>query len=346
MIVFRLGSLGDTVAALPSFHAVARRFPKHRRLVLTNAPVAENAAPLLAVLGDQSLVHGAIAYPVGLRDLGALIDLRTRLRATGARSLVYLAPVRQPLALFRDWLFFKMCGMREVLGVPWTKDQRRCRVDPASGEVEREAARLVRTISRSVGSADLNDPDDWDLRLSTAERDEARAALATLKGTPFVAVNMGGKVVEKDWGLANWIALAKELALRQPDMALVSLGADMDRERADSLAAVWPGPTLNLCGRLTPRESAGVLECASLFIGHDSGPLHLAAASGAPSIGLFGAYNRPIMWHPVGDHVHILHNMHGLTQITVAEVVAASEDRLSRFCDDGASGLDLIRRPF
>ena len=337
MIVFRVGSLGDTVAALPCFHAIARRFPDHRRLVLTNVPVAVNAAPLLAVLGEEALVHGAIAYPAGLGNVSALLDLRRRLRATGARSLVYLAPTRHLLAVLRDWLFFKACGIREVLGVPWTGDLRRRRVDPVSGEVEREASRLARTLG-SVGRADLDDPGDWDLCLSREERDGARGALAPLAGAPFIAVNMGGKAIEKDWGEANWTNLALELATRFPGMGLVSLGADMDRPRADALGAVWNGLTLNLCGRLSPRESAGILESASLFIGHDSGPLHLAAVGGAPSIGLFGDFNRPIAWHPVGDHVHILHNMDGLAQIAVADVVMAAEDRLSRFGGARATG--------
>jgi ADP-heptose:LPS heptosyltransferase len=330
VVVFRLGSLGDTVAALPCFHAIARRFPDHRRLVLTNVPVASNAAPLLAVLGDRRLVHGAIAYPAGLRNLGELWTLRRRLKAEDARSLVYLAPQRGGWAVLRDWLFFKACGFRQVLGMPWSRDLRRCRVDAATGLVEREASRLARSVARDVGPADLDAPSDWDLLLSEDDLAVARRSLTPLGERPFIAVNMGGKVVEKDWGQANWTALLRSLGATISDHGLVVLGAESDRERAEALKLVWSGPLLNLCGRLAPRESAAVLEEASLFIGHDSGPLHLAAVSGAPSVGLFGAYNRPVMWHPVGDHVRILHNLSGLEQITVAETAAAAEDMLTR----------------
>ena len=53
VLIFRLGSLGDTVVALPCFHKIAKSFPEARRIVLTNVPVASNAAPLLQVLdGD------------------------------------------------------------------------------------------------------------------------------------------------------------------------------------------------------------------------------------------------------------------------------------------------------
>jgi len=336
VVIFRLGSLGDTVAALPCFHAIARRFPEHRRLVLTNVPVASNAAPLLSVLGEEALVQGSIAYPVGLRNLGALLDLRERLKALKADALVYLAPARSPQAILRDWLFFKFCGFGSVLGMPWTRDLREARVD-AGGVVEREASRLARNMAVDVAAPDLDDPADWSLVLCEAEHATARRVLAPLAGAPFIAVNMGGKAAEKDWGVANWYALLRQLSATAPGHGLVVVGAPSDRARADELGAAWAGPVLNLCGDLSPRESGAVLERAALFIGHDSGPLHLCAVGGAPTIGLFGNYNRPILWHPVGDHVRIIHRMSGLDRITVSEVVEAAQAMLRPVPTEGAA---------
>ena len=59
------------------------------------------------------------------------------------------------------------------------------------------------------------------------------------------------------------------------------------------------------------------------FIGHDSGPLHLAALVKTPSIGLFGNYNAPIKWHPTGPQVSILHDMRGIDYIAVEDVILA-----------------------
>ncbi|MFM8990095.1 MAG: hypothetical protein ACKOUS_10790, partial [Alphaproteobacteria bacterium] len=58
VLVFRLGSLGDTVVALPSFHRVARAFPRAERRVLTNVPRSARETDLDAVLGGTDLVHG------------------------------------------------------------------------------------------------------------------------------------------------------------------------------------------------------------------------------------------------------------------------------------------------
>ena len=85
VLIFRLGSLGDTVVALPCFHKIAKSFPEARRIVLTNVPVASNAAPLLQVLDGAGLVDGTITYPVSLRDPKALLELAASIRATGAQ---------------------------------------------------------------------------------------------------------------------------------------------------------------------------------------------------------------------------------------------------------------------
>jgi len=62
-------------------------------------------------------------------------------------------------------------------------------------------------------------------------------------------------------------------------------------------------------------------ECR-LFLGHDSGISHLAAACGVPCVLLFGPTD-PATWAPPGPHVHVVRRDPDLTSITVADVLAA-----------------------
>ena len=82
-------------------------------------------------------------------------------------------------------------------------------------------------------------------------------------------------------------------------MAWLRWGAAVERERTDHLLSHWPGKRVNLCGELSVRESAAVLRSARVFIGHDSGPMHLAAAVGIPCAAIFSARNPPGRWFPV-----------------------------------------------
>jgi len=96
----------------------------------------------------------------------------------------------------------------------------------------------------------------------------------------------------------NWQAVVSQLAPLYPDRGLACIGAGAESERAERLASLWGGPTINLCGRMPPRVSAGVIERAALFLGHDSGPMHLAATAGVPIVAIFSARDRPGIWFP------------------------------------------------
>jgi heptosyltransferase III len=330
IVIYRLGSLGDTVVALPCFHKIAQTWPDAERVVLTNFPVSSKAAPLDVILRESGLIHQALAYPVGTRSVVDLWSLARNLRALRADVLVYLTPARGLFNAFRDWLFFKCCGFKDIVGVPLTRDLQKCRVFSTNSAdtvvvEERECERLARCL-HALGPINLDDSALWDLRLTDAEIRAGMAVLAPLNGAPYFAINMGGKAQEKDWGTTNWEMLLKRLNERYPDAGLLFVGAAEDSERARSLAQVWAGPTVDACGKLSPRESAAAMRDARAFIGHDSGPLHLAAATGVPCVGLFGNYNRPNRWHPRGHQHRIIHRMSGLQGITVAEVMEAVHD--------------------
>lgn len=322
VLIYRLGSLGDTIVALPCLHKVAETFPDAERYVLTNVPVSSKAAPLKSILGDAGLVDGYVAYPVGLRSITKLVALAWRLRAFGASTLIYLSPPRGQVAVYRDVVFFFLCGFTRIIGAPTTRDLRLCRVDEATGLVEQECVRLARTIAE-LGPIDLDSSANWDLRLTDAEREIAGKTTAAFNGQPFIAINMGGKDVGKLWGDDNWGRLFVELAGAYGGYGLLVVGAADDAACVAKVTENWPSEVVNACGLLVPRESAAALENASLFVGHDSGPLHLAAACGVTCVGLYGGINEPRQWHPYGSRHKIIHRMEGIASISVEEVATA-----------------------
>lgn len=327
IVIYRLGSLGDTVVALPSLHRVAQAFPMAERIALTNVPVSSKAAPLEAILRGSELIHRTVAYPVGVRAPRDLWRLARELRALRTDTLVYLTPSRGLLQAWRDVIFFRLCGFRHIIGAPLTPDRQRNR-PAADGMLERECERLARCLS-SLGPIDVADSALWDLRLTDEEWRLGQEALTPFGGRPYIAINMGGKVAKNDWGLGNWQVLLRRLGLQLPGVGLLIVGAAEDSSRADAVRPCWPGPVVDACGQLMPRVSAAAMANARLFIGHDSGPLHLASAMGAPCVGLYGDNNRPRIWHPVGPKHRLIHRMTGVLSISVDEVVAAATQCLA-----------------
>ncbi len=126
---------------------------------------------------------------------------------------------------------------------------------------------------------------------------------------------------------------------RYPDHGLVTFGSADEHERSESLLKNWHGRKLNLCGKPSPRVSAAILKKADLFLGHDSGPMHLAANVGTPCVAVFSARVHPGIWYPRGEgHQAIYHktecancklfvctiqNKKCILSITIDEVVEA-----------------------
>lgn len=353
VLIYRLGSLGDTTVALPCFHLIARAFPNAKRLLLTNFPVHSKAPASAAVLGDSGLVHGYMRYTVGTRNPAKLFRLAWEIRRFRPDVLVYLMPVRPLRNVQRDRIFFRMAGVRQIVGLP-DEEGLKHRLDQTAGLYEREASRLARTIA-ALGDANVEDMSNWELRLSRAERDAAVSALGFLTQFPLIVCGPGTKMQAKDWGQENWCALIAHLHRTYAGYGLVLVGAKEEAGMADLAAQEWIGPKSNLCGQLTPRETAAVLEHAKVFLGPDSGPMHLAASVGVPCVIPFSAAGIPGVWFPIGIRHQIIYHRtscHGcrlrtcidearrcLTSISVEEIAAAVARVLGRPDHDSSSGL-------
>lgn len=340
VLIYRLGSLGDTLIALPALHLIARAFPDAERRMLTNFPVNVKAPPAAAILEHSGLVHGYFRYAVGTRSPRVVLALWWQLLRWRPQVVVYLGSKRGVASAQRDAKFFRLCGLPRLIGVPDTEDMQENRWQQAEKALEPEGARLARNIAE-LGDARLDDPASWDLHLTEAELARAREALAGLAGRPIVAVSVGTKVQSKDWGRENWRALLNRVAALYPGYALALSGAPEESEASEFAAEGWRSassqPVVNLCGRLTPRESAAAFAQARVFLGHDSGPMHLAAAVQTPCVAIFAARNKPRVWFPYGNQHRVVYHQTDcwgcgletctierkkcLTSITVDEVV-------------------------
>jgi heptosyltransferase-3 len=345
VLIYRMGSLGDTVVALPALHLIARSFPDAERRMLTNFPVSVKASAAEAVLGESGLVDGYFRYSMGTRSPVALLRLWWQLIRWRPQALVYLGGGKGVGAEGRDARFFRACGISKQIGVPLTKELQANLPGP-DGELEPECERLARNIAE-LGDARLEDAASWDLHLTEVEGVTAREVLAPAAGRPLLAMSLGTKIQANDWGREQWKALMERVGEMYPGYALVLLGAKVEREACEFVAEGWRagaganGLVVNLCGQLTPRESAACLAEAKVFLGHDSGPAHLAAAVKTTCVAIYSARHLPRVWFPYGkQHRVVYHRVECagcglltciaerkrcLTSITVDEVLAEVE---------------------
>lgn len=306
VLIYRLGSLGDTVVALPCYHLIARLFPNAERRLLTNFPVNAKAPASASVLGDSGLIHEYMRYTVGTRNIRELLKLAWEIRRFKPDLLVYLMPLRPWSNIQRDRRFFRLAGVKRMVGLPAGEGLKR-QFDVVSGRYEAEALRLGRLVGE-LGDVAPSNPENWSLRLTNSERQTAAAGLGPLAGHALIVCGPATKMQAKDWERDKWRELLGRVHASYPEHALALVGSGEDAEFSDYAAQDWKGPKVNLCGTISPRETAAVMEHAEIFLGPDSGPMHLAASVGVPCVIAFSAHGLPGVWFPNGNQHQIVYH--------------------------------------
>lgn len=122
---------------------------------------------------------------------------------------------------------------------------------------------------------------------------------------PIVAIHVGASTYTKRWPASHFVGLATDLS--NHGYKVVWIGADIEDQRiAEKIELELKGiKSVNFCGKLSCVELISLLKSASLFIGADSGPMHVAASTGIPVIGLFGITNE-VIWAPLGSKSEII----------------------------------------
>ena len=131
-----------------------------------------------------------------------------------------------------------------------------------------------------------------DYVVTAAESAEAKALLAQYTGN--AQPQYIGLVVEshpagahRDWPIDNFVALAQQLASERADRVFVLIGGTLPDAKVAALHHVLGDRLINLSGKLSLRQSAAVINALDLYVAVDTGPSHIAAAVGTPSVVMF-----------------------------------------------------------
>lgn len=142
---------------------------------------------------------------------------------------------------------------------------------------------------------------------------------------PLVCVHPGSGGAGKCWPAPAYAELIGQLA--GAGIRCVAILGPVEEERSPGLAAAVAANAA-VARPPDPMALAGVLARADLFVGNDSGPGHLAAAVGTPTLSLFGPTD-PRLWAPAGDRGRVLRAPGGnLSRLDCSGVARAARDLL------------------
>jgi heptosyltransferase-3 len=158
----------------------------------------------------------------------------------------------------------------------------------------------MHTVVQNLLLADaLGVPRVWQLPLHWGSEDEQTIErhLPAFRTERYAVLHPYPKFRYKMWNPDAWRGLIEWLASKGFQVVLTG-GPDLDEQAyVEDLLQSVKRPVTNLAGRLQFRALAALLSGAGLYVGPDTATTHLAAASGVPTIALFGPSN-PVKWGP------------------------------------------------
>jgi ADP-heptose:LPS heptosyltransferase len=120
---------------------------------------------------------------------------------------------------------------------------------------------------------------------------DRKAALDLLppRADPLVVIHPSASDPRRRWPAESFAAVGDSVARRGATVVVV--GTDSERQVVAEVVGSMRAPAVDLCGRLDLPTLVGLLSEADLIVGNDSGPLHLGAAVGAATVGIFWCGN-------------------------------------------------------
>jgi ADP-heptose:LPS heptosyltransferase len=303
ILVIRGGAMGDFIVTLPVLTALRERFPETR-------------IELVAYPGPGSLaVRSGLAH--GLRPIESrgLAGFFARVGPLDPDWSAYFAGFHVIFSFLYDPDRFFQNNVSAV-----TKAQF------ISGPHRPDETKPVHVTEQFLAPLE---------RLAIFDADPVprlRRETPPHSGRRELAIHPGSSSESKNWPEVRWQALIQDL-VTTTDLRFLLLGGEAEGDRLNRLARLIPTTRRDVWnGRPLP-EVAARLEQSTAFLGHDTGPGHLAAALDLPGLTLWGATN-DLVWRPRSNRFQLLKPPGGLATLEPATVRAALSQIIPLDSDD------------
>ncbi len=311
ILVIRGGAIGDFVLTLPAIGLLRRAYPQARLEILGYKHIIALAERRFYADAVHSIEYAALAS-----FFARNAELPAALVGYFSGFDLVVSYLFDPDGIFRQNI--ERCGVESFLAC-----------SPKILEHEHAARQLARPLQE----LDLV-LDDNAARLypTDSDCDQAREAFPI---SPIIALHPGSGSVRKNWPLEYWIELIERLQKTRPE-PLLFVGGEADGERLAKLRAAFPA--IPVAENLALPILAAVVAQSALFIGHDSGISHIAAAVGTRCLLLFGPTDSAV-WAPANAGVEVVAG----TEREIRRAAAETNQRADRTNAGARAGYELMR---
>lgn len=300
ILIFKHGLLGDVIVAIPAIYLLRRQYPDTRLILF-----------LEKLPNDAHLISKNLLLKTGLVDEVAefttstfreLLRLARNVRRLSKQALFALNLERFGWSRKREF-FCSFLGIHKVFGPSCLNRVSLGATDNIAHQLYGIAFQSCFEMVKAINTKNIDYPK---LTIGAASNtylkwSSKNSVVAQFSG--IVLLGIWSNMDSKRWPVDRFVDIANHLT-ETHNLLPVCIGGGHEDEVRAAKYITENSHALSVVGQMSICESYEFFKQAKVYIGNDTGAMHLAALAGLPCISIFSAREASDLWHPIGSDFH------------------------------------------
>ena len=306
ILIYRTGSLGDTIVALPALQIIRNKNPNSKIYYLHIKNHDSSSVSPVKIFKNLQLIDRFIE----INNINSLVGFYTSfkiLKKIKIKKLYYLNEDRPINKKIRDFIFFKILLNCKILGLSIFRNN----------NCFYEGYYLANKIQK-ISFKNL-------LSINELLKKKFKASIKLdnfFKLRNYITISPGGRIPSKRWKIDNWKILIKKIISKNKNIKIIILGTKKDKYQNYEISKIFKKNVLNFTGKTTLDKLTYILNFTNLHICHDDGTMHLSILLNKKVLSIFHNIDFKKKWFQAHNKKQIqLYSLYGIESIKVEKVM-------------------------
>lgn len=324
ILLIRGGGIGDIILAIPSLYGFKKLHPDCSITFLSTWDENNKSSPI-PLLYKLGLIDDHIGIPFiskpSISNYFQLFRVLFEERNKYQISICLRHSLRKFPSKIIDYLLFKYF-LNIKVGIGFWNSSELSRISLSGDDTYpmiQEYKRLIHVLCSEGFNIDQNNINQLICGLIKEKIKNVSLPYNNEKDK-FIVLCPFARLDEKKWKYKNYVQLSKILV--NNGKKIVIIGSHEEYDIGQTLMEDIGSLTNNLCGTLNIVELCKLFDESEMYIGNDTGPMHVAGLLDIPSVALFSRHSNPGKFYPMGEKIYIIRNQSSsIDSISVDEVL-------------------------
>ena len=288
ILIFRVCSLGDFIHATPAIKLIRKKNPGAKIYFSSLQKksvgfVTPNLLPFKKKIIDEFIFYN--------NNYFSFLFFLIKIFRKKFDKLYYLNEFSNKSREKRDYIFFKICRIKEMFGFDLKgKNTEGERCDYIKFN---ETYYLCHTVDKHIKNNQISYSDLFQNKRNIKEK--------------YITISMGGRNVKKTWKFKNWVILIQKIVNKFPNFKIKIVGSKNEISNANIVCKINNKQIINMCGKTTVKSLFRLINSSQYHISHDDGTMHVASVYSIPGAVIFGLTAAKGKWFPLNKKQRIFY---------------------------------------